>query len=147
MTTTGLEMLDRTVQETHVWLKALLEEIGGTDQHRAYIVLRATLHALRDRLEPTGAAQLAAQLPMLLRGLFYEGWRPADTPTRERHKDAFLQHVQRELPAGMKLDVEQAVRGVFAVMARKIDRGEVAKLAKTLPGALRDLWPQESQGT
>jgi uncharacterized protein (DUF2267 family) len=142
MSTTGLEVFDKTLQETHLWLKALLHEIGGDDRHRAYIVLRATLHALRDRLGPPAAAQLGAQLPMLLRGLFYEGWRPGDPPSRERHLQAFLDHVRAELPAGMRLNTEDAVRCTFRVVVERIDAGEAAKLAKQLPHELRDLWPR-----
>jgi hypothetical protein len=82
MSTTGLPVFDTTVQETNLWLKAIMESLHTDDRHLAYLSLRATLHALRDRLGSENAVHLAAQLPMLLRGLYYEGWRLAASQTR-----------------------------------------------------------------
>src|SRR3990172_2959955 len=70
MSTTGLQVFDQTLQLTNIWLKSLMEKQGWTDRHRAYLALRATLHALRDRMNPDEAAHLGAQLPMLVRGVF-----------------------------------------------------------------------------
>ena len=75
MSTTGLDVFDRTVQETNLWLKSLMEKLVTDDRHVAYFALRATMHALRDRIGPDNAVHLGAQLPMLIRGLYYEGWR------------------------------------------------------------------------
>ena len=73
MSTIGLEVFDKTVQTTNAWLKEIME-VTGPDRHRAYRVLAAVLHALRDRLTVDEAAQLAAQLPILVRGLYYDQW-------------------------------------------------------------------------
>jgi uncharacterized protein (DUF2267 family) len=104
-------------------------------------VLKATLHALRDRLGPENASHLGAQLPMLIRGVFYEGWHMAATPTKERRKQAFLDHVSAEFRGGLGIDAEKAVRAVFEVMWDKIESGEIAKVIKMLPEELRNLWP------
>lgn len=139
--TTSPPVIARTVQETHLWLKDVMEWVGGTDQQRAFLALRAVLHSLRDRIGPQSSAQLAAQLPMLLRGLFYEGWHPATPPSRERHRDEFLARVRAELPGGMDISAEDAAEGVFAALQRRIDPGENRKLQKLLPEELRQLWP------
>ena len=139
MSTTGLPVFDTTVQQTNLWLKALMEQVGTNDRHLAYGILRASLHALRDRLGPENAVHLAAQLPMLLRGLYYEGWRPSKTPTRERSVDAFLQHVCRELPQLSVPDIETGVRAVFTVLWQRIHPEEMGKIVLILPQGLRDL--------
>jgi uncharacterized protein (DUF2267 family) len=86
MSATGLDVFDRTLQATNIWLDDIMQELGWSDRHRAYHALRAVLHALRDRLPVDDAAHFAAQLPMLIRGLFYEGWRPAAVPVNERRR-------------------------------------------------------------
>lgn len=97
MSMTGLEVFDATVQKTHEWLKALMEELGWQeDRQRAYLALRAVLHALRDRLLLREALHLGAQLPMLIRSFYYEGWNPTHTPLKERHTEEFLRKSDRK---------------------------------------------------
>jgi uncharacterized protein (DUF2267 family) len=140
MSTTGLPVFDTTVQETNLWLKAIMEALHTDDRNLAYLALRATLHALRDRLGPENAVHLAAQLPMLLRGLYYEGWRLAASQTKERTQANFLEHVRRELPRGATIDPHIAARAVFGVMWAKLDLGEVGKVIDRLPPELKELW-------
>jgi len=141
MTTTGLSVFDTTVQKTNLWLKEVMEELHFDDPEQAYRALRAVLHALRDRLIIEEAADLAAQLPMLLRGLYFEGWRPAGKPLKERHLADFLQHVRSQL-AGREADDPQAVtQAVFAVLARHLPAGQVADIRQGLPEPVRALWP------
>lgn len=145
MSSTGISAFDTTLQKTHAWLKDIMVELGTEDQHLAYFALRATLHALRDRLRPEDAVHLAAQLPMLIRGFFYDGWRPFATPTHERTKLAFLQHVEQELrptaPGASDLDVEELVRAVFKACSMHVTEGELNHLQSVLPDELRALWP------
>ncbi|WP_135257735.1 DUF2267 domain-containing protein [Thermus caldilimi] len=144
MSATGLEVFDTTIHKTHSWLKEIMETLGIEDRHRAYMALRAVLHALRDRLTVEETAQLAAELPMLIRGLFYEGWAPTGKPLKERHKEAFLAHVARELktPSGPALDPEAATRAVFKVLSQKVSQGEIRDVLNLLPKEIRELWPQ-----
>ena len=138
--TTGLAVFDTTVQETNLWLKGVMEGLHTEDRHLAYLALRATLHALRDRLGPEHAVQLAAQLPMLLRGLYYEGWRLAAAQTKERTRADFFEHIRSELPRGSAIDPNLAARAVFSVMWQKLDVGEVGKMIEFLPPELNELW-------
>ena len=140
MSTTGLPVFDRTVQETNLWLKAIMEGLHTDDRHLAYLCLRATLHALRDRLGPENAVHLAAQLPMLVRGLYYEGWRLAASQTKERTRADFLEHVRSELPRNSAIDPNLAARAVFGVMWEKLDLGEVGKVIDHLPPELKEFW-------
>jgi uncharacterized protein (DUF2267 family) len=142
MSTTGLDTFDATVQESNLWLKAMMAALGRDDRHVAYVALRAALHALRDRIGPENAAHLGAQFPMLLRGVYYEGWHMAGTPTRERHQQDFLTHVRECMPRNLNVDPEAAARATFEVMWQRLDPGEVAKIIRILPGEIRDLWPR-----
>jgi uncharacterized protein (DUF2267 family) len=142
MSTTGLEVFDRTIHKTNIWLKDLMETLDCGDRHEAYLALRATLHALRDRLTIEEVAQFAAQLPMLIRGFYYEGWDPTGKPLKERHKNDFLIRINEELrPNG--IDAEEAARAVFVVLASRISEGEIEDIEHVLPRDIRDLWPSK----
>jgi uncharacterized protein (DUF2267 family) len=138
---TGLDTFDRTVQESNLWLKDVMDRLDTEDRHRAYSSLRAVLHALRDRIGPESAAHLGAQLPMLIRGLYYEGWDPTNKPSKERHEDAFLAHIARELPRAEEGEVEQGAMAVLDVLSKHVDRGGAVKIAGMFPAELRRFWP------
>lgn len=143
MSTTGLEAIDATVQKTNAWLTSIMGCEPGLGRHDAYAALRAVLHALRDRLTVDAAAHLGAQMPMLVRGLFYEGWHPAGKPLRIRNIEEFLAHVEQELPGELASRSEPIARAVFRVVEQYVDAGEVDKVIAALPRALRELWSPE----
>lgn len=150
MSMTGLPVFDTTVQKTNTWVNDLAAELGWEDRHRAFQGLRVTLHALRDRLTAEEAAHLASQLPILLAGFYYENWKPATTPNKDRSKAEFLGHVRQYFESiqppessGIGFDVEHLVRGVFKLLAQRVTRGEIEDVIQMLPPELRDLWPQE----
>ena len=138
---TNVDTLDRTIQETNVWLKAVTHHLETDDRRLGLMALRAVLHALRDRIGPENAVHLGAQLPMLVRGLYYEGWHMAGTPTKERHREQFLDHIRWTFGPRVDIDPERMTRAVFDVLWEKIDPGEVTKVINMLPEELRELWP------
>lgn len=137
MTATNVPTLDHTIQETNVWLKAVEEELQLDDRQQAYAALRAVLHGLRDRVPPEVAIKLGAQLPILVRGVYYENWHAAGTPTRERHAQEFAHHVGAELSPQFAVDPLSVIRGVFEVLWEKLDPGEFGKVMNHLPTSLR----------
>ncbi len=135
MTQTGVTAFDSTLQTTNIWLNDILERLGwGEDHYRAY-------HALRDRLPVDQTAALAAQLPMLVRGFYYEGWHPHGKPLKERHKEEVLAHITATFPGEPEVNPEQVVRAVFQVLAKHVTGGEIEAVKRSLPSALRSLWP------
>lgn len=138
---TSVHEFDDFVRDGNIWVKAVMDRLGTDDAHAAYLVLRATLHALRDRIPAESAVHLGAQLPTIIRGTYFENWHMAHTPTKERHLAPFLDHVKKGIPVGLNVDVAQASRAVFEVMSDRIDHAEIAKVARMLPLELRDLWP------
>jgi uncharacterized protein (DUF2267 family) len=141
MSMTGLEVFDTTVHKTNSWLKELMQEIHREDRRKAYLALRATLHALRDRLTVEEVAQLGAQLPMLIRGFYYEGWDPTRKPLKLRDREEFLGFVAAEFRTDDTLNPELIARAVFAVLANRITAGESEDVKHVLPAEIRDLWP------
>ena len=139
MTTTHLDILDRSVEKTHVWINDLAGELGSRDQHYAYRVLRAFLHALRDQMTVDEAAQLAAQLPIFIRGLFYEGWEPSATPQHDRDLDSFLRGIAEEALLGGETQASLAAAAASRVLTRHVSAGEGESLLRGLPEHLREL--------
>jgi len=142
MSATGLDVFDATLHKTNTWLNELMEELASPDRHGAYVALRATLHALRDRLPVEEAAQLGAQLPMLVRGFYYEGWVPTRKPLKIRRKEEFLDRITQELRRNDPIDPESVACAVFTVLARRVTEGEIEDVKHVLPAALRSLWPE-----
>lgn len=146
MSVTGLGAVDTTVEKTNTWLNEIQQRLGWTDRQRAYQALRAVLHALRDRLTVEEAADFAAQLPLLVRGIFYEGWHPAGKPLKERKKEEFLNHVAQAFPNDLELDFDEVTRAVFQVIARHVTSGEIHDVKRLLPKDIRELWSLGSVG-
>jgi uncharacterized protein (DUF2267 family) len=138
---TGIDVLDKTVQETIVWLNDIGDRLDA-DRRDSYNALRAVLIAVRDRVGADNAAHFAAQLPLMIRGVFYDGFRPSATPSKERRKEAFLEHVDSAVFRGLDVDPEQAVKTVLEVVAEHIDPSEIEKLRDLFPEKMRDLWPE-----
>jgi uncharacterized protein (DUF2267 family) len=140
MSATGLEVFDSTIQKTNIWLKDLMELLGG-DRHKAYQALRAVLHALRDRLTVEEAAEFGAQLPMLIRGIYYEGWNPTGKPVKERHREQFLVRIQQQFKGDAETNPEIVAQAVFSLLQKHIAQGEIDDVKHILPLEIRDLWP------
>lgn len=140
MAFTGLEAFDTTVQESNIWLKDIMEEEGWQDRHRAYLALRSVLHLLRDRLTVDEAAHLGAQLPMLIRGIYYEGWDPNENP-RKRGKESFLSYVSAAFKNDPDINPEGVIRTVLAVISQHVTEGEIRDIKNSLPEDLRQYWP------
>jgi len=141
MPITGLEVFDTTVQKTHTWLMDIMKELRWEDQYKAYLALRAALHTLRDRLTVEEAVQLGAQLPMLIRGFYYEGWNPKGKPIKERHKEKFLCHIHDYFKHDPDVDPERVARAVFKVLTKRTSEGELKDIKGLLPKELCELWP------
>ncbi len=132
------------VQQLQEWLKSLRDngDLAHTDE--ALAVLRAVLHQLRDRLTLEEAVDLGQQLPTIVRGFYFEGWRPRHLPEKLHTREAFVDAVaQRLLPR--RLDADRAVRDVFALLAHFCDPGEIADVIAQLPSELKELWPETAR--
>ncbi len=144
MTTTRLDVIDRSVEKTHIWLNDLAEKLATDDGHHAYRVLRAFLHALRDHLSVDEAAALAAQLPIFVRGVFYEGWDPSRTPERARDIDSFLTRIANEAGLAGETEASFAAAAASRVLSRHISAGEARSVLNVLPAHLREFLSAEN---
>lgn len=141
MNQTSLAPFDSTLQTTNVWLHEVLEQLGWHERHRAYHALKAVLHALRDQLSVDQAVALAAQFPMLVRGFYYEGWKPHEKPFKERNKETFVATIAAANQEERHVDPTRLARAVFHVLSKHVSPGEIESVKHDLPTDLRSLWP------
>lgn len=139
MSTNGLDVFDKTIQTTNSWLNEITEVIGP-DRQLAWKVLSTVLHKLRDRLPVDVAAHLGAQLPLLVRGVYYDQFQPAKQPSRCRDLDAFVAEVQEWLTDVRPVNAKDAVDAVFATLSRHLPEGQLVIVRNSLPGSIRDRW-------
>lgn len=139
MSTTHVAALDHSIQTTNQWLQGVAVELGTEDRHYAYRALRSFLHVLRDRLPVAESAQLAGQMPDLVRGIYYEGWRPGHVPQSYRQMSQFVEHVAAEARYHGTTEASAAVDAARAELRRRISDGELRDLAAVLPEDLKPL--------
>lgn len=144
MSATGLEVFDRTLQLTNTWLDEIMTTLPR-DRKLAWHVLGAVLRSIRDRVPVNLAAHLGAQLPLLVRGTYYDQWRPSETPKTWRSADEFLSIVAAELRSGKPVDSRDAARTVFRVLNHHVDPHQVEKVRHALPEEVQALWPTNNQ--
>ena len=145
MSAVGLESIDHTVQLTHIWINELDSRLGWENKHRSYRLLRTVLQTLRDWLMVDEAAGFGAQLPELLRGVYYEHWRPATTPVKKPSKADFIARVEDAFKADPIIFTADAISAVFELLSDKMSAGEIEHVHHALPADIRALWPLPSR--
>lgn len=140
MSTNTIGTFDSALSGAYAWLDEIGEALDYRDRHFALQVLRGVLHALRDRLLVDQSAHLSAQLPLLIRGIYFESWNPEPLPSRDRSLQGFIDRVRASIVDHSNIDLEDAVVAVFGVLKRHITWGEDDKVGKALPHAIAALW-------
>ena len=143
MSANGLDVFDKTLQTTNIWLNEISERIGP-DRQVAWKVLSTVLHKLRDRLPIELSAHLGAQLPLLVRGVYYDQFEPGRQPSDWETSEDFTAEVAKWLSDIRPVDPDEAIRAVFGVLNRHISEGQIAKVRNSLPKAVRRLWEDAS---
>lgn len=138
---TGIRALDTAIEATEDWISALMQRLGWQDREKVYLALVVTLHALRDSLPRDEAGYLGVQLPVLLRGLYFEGWHPAGHIPRAKSLSAFVERIQEGVHRDPGIDAEQVAHAVFSLLAERLPAGELEDAKAATPSALRMFWP------
>jgi len=135
-----LSSFAHAAQQAQQWVNELAQDLGWTEQN-AYRLLKSVLHTLRDWLSQEEMADLSAQLPVLIRGIYFEGWKPSDTPVWERKKRDFVISVRTSFGPGAPVDIDAAISAVFKLLDRHISHGEIVQVRNSMKKSLRELWP------
>jgi uncharacterized protein (DUF2267 family) len=139
MSIRSVDAVERSVHKTNEWVKAMAAELGVDDREDAWRILRADLQVLRDELTVDEAAQLAAQLPMVLRGAFWEGFDPGHQPQKLRHREEFLARVAERAQLQDLNEAARAAQATTRVLSEHITEGELEDVFAQLPGEVREV--------
>ena len=143
MSALGLRQFDKAVQDANIWVDDLMDKLDWDDKPRAFRLLRSTLHVLRDRLPMAEVIDLSAQLPTLIRGIYFEGWTPRSTPTGEKTAEEFAEKIDRAFPGDANVDPVALAEAALEVIVDHVSEGEIANVKGCLPPGIRSLWPRE----
>mgnify|MGYP001820176622 FL=1 len=141
MSSQGLQVIDHTVQLTHEWINEVTERLGWASKRSALHLLRSVLHLVRDRLSTDELAHFSAQLPILIRGMLFEGWTPGQPPPSGRSVEAITSEINKSMGSGTEFRGIDDIRYVFELLNNRISRGEVEDVRANLPEAIRGFWP------
>lgn len=131
--------IDASMQRTQIWLKEISEELHGADRPQSYAALRSVLHALRDCLPPHEVVKLAAQMPLVVRGIFYDGWRLREKPLR-LGRYGFYNMITRSLGTIPEVDAAMAAQAVIRCLYKHVSPGALRGVRNVLPTEVRALW-------
>jgi uncharacterized protein (DUF2267 family) len=135
---------DQTTQKSNEWIGDLATELGIVSRKEAYRILRAGLHALRDQLDTPEAVHLSAQLPLLLRGVYFEGWVPGGR-SRVRSESAFLDLFMKHHGGRPHARPEQMIAAVGSVLSRHIGEHETEKALELMAVPVKSLFKERVQ--
>lgn len=136
-----IQELEDAVRMTDEWISDLVQRLRWHDRQKAYLALRATLHALRDHMPVDEAIYLGEQMPALLRGIFYEGWHPREHPLPLEDRSLFLDRIHDGVHRDPGIDPEQVAEAVFSLLADRLPADELEDAKAVTPAPLRTLWP------
>ena len=130
-----LEAFDHALDTAYTWVADVARELDSEDRQFAYRALRSWLHTLRDRLPVSGATALAAQLPELIRGAFYDGWEPAQVPMKYGPSEYLLRFAeQSRVPVS---DAQEVAAAVTRAVGRHLSPGLMSRTLRQLPRNVR----------
>lgn len=141
MSSQGLEVIDHAAQTTHEWASELAGRLDWTSKRSALRLLRVTMHEIRDHLQVDELAQFSAQLPLLIRGMLFEGWVPKRTPSKDRNADAFVKSIEEQLGKTEEYRGPEDISYVFLMLNAHLSEGEIEDVRANLPEAIRAYWP------
>jgi uncharacterized protein (DUF2267 family) len=136
----GVPEFDDAVRSAEEWIHGLMLRLGWRDREKVYLAFVSTLHALRDSLPIHEAVFLGDYLPILLRGLYYEGWRLMKYSSL-KNRDAFLERIREGVHRDPGIDAEQVAQAVLALLAERLPASELEDVRAVTPKALRGFWP------
>ena len=108
-----------------------------TDRKHAAHITTAVFHTIRDLISVEESLHFIAQLPMMMKAVYVEGWRTTEKQERINSLEEFYGAVRNKCPK-LVIEVftpnklEHSVRQVIHVLRTYVDQGELNDIATQL---------------
>ncbi|MBQ0981279.1 MULTISPECIES: DUF2267 domain-containing protein [Micromonospora] len=137
-----ISAFESSLDKTNLILKDIENAYGWPKERRnqSYAALRTVLHLLRDRLPVDESVEFAQQLPVLVRGIYFDGWVPSDVPIK-LNRDDFLYEVRQGFPYDAEGGPERVTQVVLDTLRRHVTQGEWQDVKDTMPKDLAKMMP------
>ncbi|MET8041360.1 DUF2267 domain-containing protein [Micromonospora sp. NPDC049101] len=137
-----ISAFESSLDKTNLILKDIENAYGWPKDRRnqSYAALRTVLHLLRDRLPVDESVEFAQQLPVLVRGIYFDGWVPSDVPIK-LNRDDFLYEVRQGFPYDAEGGPERVTQVVLDTLRRHVTQGEWQDVKDTMPADLATMMP------
>ncbi|WP_422740045.1 DUF2267 domain-containing protein [Micromonospora sp. WMMD729] len=137
-----ISAFESSLDKTNLILKDIEDAYGWPKERRnqSYAALRTVLHLLRDRLAVNESVEFAQQLPVLVRGIYFDGWNPSDVPIK-LNRDDFLYEVRQGFPYDAEGGAERVTQVVLDTLRRHVTQGEWQDVKDTMPKDIAMMLP------
>lgn len=139
--------LTHYLDKANDFIREVAFELGDLDDEpRAWRVTGAVFHTLRERLPVEESFDLLSQLPLLLKGVYVDGWNPSRKHEPIRTLAEFIERVKQKErflaphDLGDGEEAKKAVAAVFRTLKRRVSKGEANDIQSSLPEHLREFW-------
>jgi uncharacterized protein (DUF2267 family) len=140
MSSTKVSSLDRSIQSSIEWLNDIKEELKWKDDERVYAATKVTLQTLRDRMIVDETFELAAQMPLLLKGIYFDGYDPSGKPLTIRSREELFDEIQDRFDKAEGLSGEIITRAVLKVLYKRAGEGEMDDIKENMPADIQGLF-------
>jgi uncharacterized protein (DUF2267 family) len=118
---------DKYAAKGNEFINALETELENKGRDHAARVLRSVFRALRNRLSVNESMQFAAQLPMALKAVYIDGWKPGKKQKRIQTMDDFANEVIHE--DGLT---------VMRTLSNYVSAGEMKDISSVFPISMKE---------
>ncbi len=134
--------VESSIENTNLILKDIEQAFGWpkSQRNQSYCALRTVLHLLRDRMPVQESVEFSAQLPVLLRGIYFDGWKPMDVPVK-LSRDDFLIEVRQRFPYDVDASMERLVQVVLDSLCQHLTTGQWEDVKDNMPRDLATIFP------
>lgn len=138
-------------QDAHTYINELAHELEHPEEKKRVLqIWRAVMHTVRDRIQLGESFQVIDPLPMILKGIFVEGWKYTENPplnyeTLEEMKTEVknLQRRYGEEDFPWKKSTEEIITITIGSLKKFLQGNQVRQILDQMPKEIKTYMPEK----